>query len=74
MYASESDDYRSTRFRIQQWSESVGVYAITGGVDVFHACGIPANTYHPERFLLDESNNYQLTKVGGCMASAQPVS
>ena len=23
---------------------------------------------------LDESNNHQLTKVGGCMASAQPVS
>ena len=46
----------------------------TGGVDAFHACGIPANTHHPERFLLDESNNHQLTKVGGCMASAQPVS
>jgi hypothetical protein len=46
----------------------------TGGVDVFHACGIPANTYHPERFLLGESYNHQLTKVGGFMASAQPVS
>ena len=49
-------------------------FRFTGGVHVFHACGIPANTYHPERFLLDESNNHQLTKVGGFMASAQPVS
>jgi len=28
---------------------------ITGGVYVFHACGIPTNTdHHPERFRLDD--------------------
>ena len=33
-----------------------------------------AKALDPERFLLDENNNHQLTRVGGCMASAQPVS
>jgi len=47
---------------------------LTGREYLFETCGIPANTYHPERFLLDEGNNHQLTKVGGCIVSAQPVS